>query len=47
MHMKRHACCGKNVSCFSLEIYPTNKIDNLTRVIIHDNLTCVDYHETN
>ena len=23
-----------------------NKIDNLTYVIIHDNLTCVDYHET-
>ena len=25
--------------------FPTNKIDNLTCVIIHDNLTCVDYHE--
>ena len=23
-----------------------NKIDNLICVIIHDNLTCVDYHET-
>ena len=24
----------------------TNKIDNLTCVIIHDYLTCVDYNET-
>ena len=24
----------------------TNKIDNLTCAIIHNNLTCADYHET-
>ena len=38
-----------------IDFFATNKIynltcviihDNLTRVIIHDNLTCVDYHET-
>ena len=29
-----------------IDFSATNKIDNLTCVIIHDNLTCVDYHET-
>ena len=29
-----------------IDFSATNKIDNLTCVIIYDNLTCVDYHET-
>ena len=29
-----------------IDFFATNKIENLTCVIIHDNLTCVDYHET-
>ena len=29
-----------------IDFSATNKIDNLTCVIIHDNLTCVDDHET-
>ena len=29
-----------------IDFSTTNRIDNLTCVIIHDNLTCVDYHET-
>ena len=29
-----------------IDFSATNKIDNLTCVIIHDNLTCVDYPET-
>ena len=33
------------IECF-IDVSSTNKIDNLTCVIIHDNLTCVDYHET-
>ena len=33
------------IKCF-IGFSATNKIDNLTCVIIHDNLTCVDYYET-
>ena len=33
------------IECF-IDVSATNKIDNLTCVIIHDNLRCVDYHET-
>ena len=33
------------IECFSIDVSATNKID-LTCVIIHDNLTCVDYYET-
>ena len=32
------------IECF-IDFPASNKIDNLTCVIIHDNLTCVDYHE--
>ena len=31
------------VECF-IGVSATNKIDNLTFVIIHDNLTCIDYY---
>ena len=33
------------MECF-IDVSATNKIDNLTFVIIHNNLTCDDYHET-
>ena len=33
------------IECF-IDFSATNKINNLTCVIIHDNLTCVNYHET-
>ena len=29
-----------------IDFSATNKIDNLAYVIIHDNVTCVDYNET-